>query len=327
MDLRAFAKPLLQLPVHTFRPQSLPRRSALRLLALLLLILWLPSCSIRKIAVQRLGDAIASSGTTVASDDDPELIRTAIPFTLKLMESLLAEMPKHQQLLLATASGFTQYSYVFVQQDAEEMESRDLTAARALQIRARKLFMRARGYGLRGLEVRHPNFTQRLQKKPAEAVRVADKADVGLLYWTAAAWASAISLSKDHPDLVADLPYVSALIDRAMELDESFDSGTLHGFMVTYVLSRSDVTGDPYQQARRHFERALELSHRQLAAPLVSYAEAVSVQKQDRKEFQDLLERALAIDVDARPEWRLANLIMQHRARWLLSRSDELFAE
>ena len=28
---------------------------------------------------------------------------------------------------------------------------------------------------------------------------------------------------------------------------------------------------------------------------------------------------------ESRPEWRLANLVMQRRARWLLSRADELF--
>ena len=56
-------------------------------------------------------------------------------------------------------------------------------------------------------------------------------------------------------------------------------------------------------------------------------AETVSVQKQDRKEFQSLLERAVAIDVNAKPGFRLANLIMQRRARWLLSRADQLFLE
>jgi hypothetical protein len=28
---------------------------------------------------------------------------------------------------------------------------------------------------------------------------------------------------------------------------------------------------------------------------------------------------------DAKPEFRLANLVMQRRAKWLLSRSDQLF--
>jgi predicted anti-sigma-YlaC factor YlaD len=57
----------------------------------------------------------------------------------------------------------------------------------------------------------------------------------------------------------------------------------------------------------------------------VSYAESVCVSQQDAKQFEELLNRAIAINPDARPEWRLANLVMQRRAKWLLSRSDELF--
>jgi predicted anti-sigma-YlaC factor YlaD len=62
-----------------------------------------------------------------------------------------------------------------------------------------------------------------------------------------------------------------------------------------------------------------------LAGPFVALAGSVAVQKQNVTEFKDLLHRALAIDPDARPEWRLVNLILQRRARWLLSRTDELF--
>jgi len=85
--------------------------------------------------------------------------------------------------------------------------------------------------------------------------------------------------------------------------------------------------GGSIERARRHFERAMTLSEGLRAAPLVSLAETVSVRTQDKKEFESLLKRALAIDVDARPEWRLANLVMQRRARWLLGRIDLLFAE
>src|SRR6266436_782467 len=86
-------------------------------------------CSIRRMAVNKLGDALAAGGTTFASDDDPDLVKAAAPFSLKLMESLLTESPKHKGLLLATASGFTQYAYAFVQQDADEMEETDVAAA------------------------------------------------------------------------------------------------------------------------------------------------------------------------------------------------------
>jgi len=107
-------------------------------------ILFAPACSVKRIAVNRLGNALASGGSTFTSDEDPELVRDALPFSLKLIESLLAESPRHRGLLLAAASGFTPYAYAFVQEDADEIEDRDLARAQALRIRARRLYQRAR---------------------------------------------------------------------------------------------------------------------------------------------------------------------------------------
>src|SRR5271170_4782125 len=138
--------------------------------AMLPVLLLLSSCSVKKYAINRLGDALAATNTTFAADDDPELIRSAIPFSLKLVESLLAENPRHEGLLLAAARGFTQYSYAFVQEDADEAEDADRPRALALRARAAKLYVRARNYGLRGLEVKHAVFTARLRANPKEAV-------------------------------------------------------------------------------------------------------------------------------------------------------------
>jgi len=273
--------------------------------------------------VNKLGDALAAGGQTYSSDPDPDLIRDAAPFSLKLMESLLAENPRHAGLLYATASGFTQYAYAFVQQDADQVEDRDLAAATALRIRARGLYLRARDYGLRGLDVAHPGLSAALRRNPRPALAVCQVEDVRLLYWTAASWAAAISVSKDQPALIGDLPFVDALIARALALDEAYDSGAIHSFMVTYEMSRPG--GDPAARARQQFDRAMTLNGGQHAGPLVAYAEAVCVQQQHREEFQRLLNQALAINPDARPEWRLVNLVMQRRARWLLSRIDDLF--
>ena len=113
-------------------------------LSLALALILAPGCSLKQMAVNKVGDALAGGGSTFSSDDDPELIRAAVPFSLKLMESLLAESPRHQGLLFATASGFTQYAYAFVQQDADEMEDKDLAASTDLRNRARRLYLRAR---------------------------------------------------------------------------------------------------------------------------------------------------------------------------------------
>jgi predicted anti-sigma-YlaC factor YlaD len=141
----------------------------------LLLLAWITGsgCSLlRRSAPDQVANAVARSGTTFASEEDPDLVKAAAPFSLKLMESLLAETPQHQGLLSAAASGL-QYAFAFVQQEADELEARDLAAAEALRTRARRLYLRAQHYGLRGLEVEHPGFPTALLANPRAAVGAA----------------------------------------------------------------------------------------------------------------------------------------------------------
>jgi len=291
------------------------------------LILALNGCAVRGLVVNRFGDAIAQGGSAFSADDDPELVRAAAPFSLKLIESLLQESPAHKGLLLAAARGFTQYAYAFVQQEAEEAEDRDLATSLVLQDRARRLYSRARDYGLRGLALGRPGFAERLRMQPAEALARATDEDVPLLYWTAAAWAALIGLSKNDPELLGELPQVDALMNRALELDESFDRGAIHTFMIGYESVRQGVAGDPTERARRHFARAMELSAGSEAAPLLALAEAVCVPQQRRSEFEALLQQALRIDTRGAGDNRLATVLAQRRARWLLARIDRLFTE
>ena len=283
-------------------PSSLTRAAAL-----CLALVAASGCSVREYALRSAGDALAGGGDTYASDDDIELIGAATPFGLKTIETLLAEVPDHAGLLLAAARGFTQYAYVYVQTPAEDLEEHDVAAAYAQQERARRLYLRARDYGRRGLRIQPDN--------------------VALLYWTAVASGAAISLSKDHPEILADLPEVERLIRRAEALDADFDSGTLHTFLIGYEMSRPNAGPDAEKRARTNFARAVELSGGRQAGPYVSLAESVSVEKRDRREFESLLKQAISVDTGARPEWRLANLVMQKRARRLLARADELFPE
>ncbi len=280
-------------------------------------------CSVERIAANRVADALAASGTTYARDDDPELVEAALPFSLKLMESVLAEVPGHRGLLAATAAAFTQYAYAFVQQDADALALEDTDRAWVAWVRARKLYLRARDYGLQGLEVSHPGFGVALRADHAAAARLAGKDDVDLLFWTAASWAAAISLGKDDPELVAELPQVSALIDRALAVDESWDRGAIHAFLITYTMARQDELGDRTAVAMGHFDRAIELSQGRAAAPYVSWAEAVCLPQEDRDCFDRAIAHALEIDPEAEPSLRLANIVMQRRAAWLQEHVDQ----
>jgi len=273
-----------------------------------------------------MADASSSGGDLFAKDDDPELVRAAVPFGLKAMESLLASTPDHKGLLTALCKGFTQYAVAFVRQDAEEAE--DPAVRRAGIERARRLLLRAKGYGVRGLSVGRNAFAEALSIDPgAAAVRVGAE-DVPLLYWTAAAWSLAAASSPDDPALLADLPRCEALMRRALALDERYDDGAIHEFFVAFEGGRPEAMGGSVERARHHMERAMALSGGRKVSPLVTFAETVSVRAQNRREFLELLDRVLAFDARSMaPEHRLSNLVTQRRARWLKGRVDELFLE
>jgi predicted anti-sigma-YlaC factor YlaD len=304
---------------------SLP--ASLRRFAPVVLVLLLTGCSVKRFAINKLGDSLAKSGANYSSDNDPELVGQALPFSLKLIEGLLEESPKHTGLLFAASSGFTQYSYVYVQEQADELEASDIARSTQLRIRARKLYLRATNYGLRALETRHPGFETLLRKNPRTAARSLRPSDVPAAYWTAVAWTAAISVSKDKPEIVAEQPLAEAIIDRVTALDPDYEHGAVDGFLIAYEPARQDANGGYAERCRRHFQRAVVLSGGSSAAPYVAMAEAVAIPKQDRSLFETLLRKAIAIDSDEKPAWRLANLVYQRRARWLLSRADDLFAE
>jgi predicted anti-sigma-YlaC factor YlaD len=281
-------------------------------------------CSLKTMAVKTVANTLAESGDTFSRDDDPELVREAIPFALKLYESLLDSVPKHEGLLLATCSGFTQYAYAFIQTDGDLIEATDYEAASQLKARALKLYLRGRGYCTRALELRRPGVFEKLQIDPANALAWARREDVPLLYWMGASWGGAIAIGLDRPDLVADVPAVKALMERALALQEDFNRGALHAVLIS-LEALPEAMGGSTARARQHFDRAVALSEGQDPGPYVTLAGSVALPAQNRDEFVKLLEQALAIDPEKNPSARLPTLVAQKRARYLMSRVDELF--
>jgi predicted anti-sigma-YlaC factor YlaD len=307
-----------------YLPSLSPDGLVKQLLLAALLAASLSGCSIRSLATSALADAL-SGGSGLGRDEDPELVRDAAPFGLKTMETLLAEQPRHLGLLTSLASGFTQYGYAFVQQEADqaELEGRNADASR-LRTRARKLFLRARDYGLQGLEVRSPGLAARLRSMRglSEGLAALNKEDLPLVYWTAASWALAISNGKEDMSLIAQLPGPGALMRRALELDEAWGEGAVHEFWVSYEAA---VPGGTEAAARAHLERAVALAHGNHLGVYLSWAEGALVAAQRRAEFEQVLNDVLARDPAASPDNQLANVIAQRRARLLLAHADDLF--
>jgi predicted anti-sigma-YlaC factor YlaD len=268
------------------------------------------------------------SGSSVfAQDDDPELIREALPFALKTYEALLSANPKDRDLYLTTADAFVKYANAFVHAEADRLKELDFSRAQHLRQRATKLYLRGRGYALAGLTLDYPDFEKTLRQDTQQMLQALPTKDVALLFAAAAGWAGAISTNVSNMSLVAELPMVEAMMRRALELDEDFDRGAIHEFFVIYEGSRSEAMGGSAQRALEHFDRVVTLTQGEKASPYVALASSVAVRKQDYKMFKELLNKALAIDPDAVPEWRLANTLAQEKARWLLDHSSELFLD
>ena len=287
----------------------------------------LEGCAIQEIAVNKLADTLSEGGGVYASDDDIELVGEALPFSLKTIEALLQEVPEHKGLLLTAASGFTQYSYAYVYLDSLEIEDSDPIRSSELRMRAKRLYLRGNAYALRAVELTQANFVNALRSDPEYTLSIFTADNVPELYWFSLSLAAAISADKSDVHLIADLNLIEPIMQRCLQLDESYEQGALHEFMIAYQGGRTVLQGGGTEAARHHFDRAMALSHSSKVAPLVTLAETTSVAEQDREEFERLLTEALDFDVDLFPDFRLANLVAQKRARLLEAQSDDLFLE
>ena len=306
---------------HDFKLCHGAAETITRLLIVALLGSIVAGCSIKQTAVNLIGDALSDGNGVYASDNDPDLIQAAIPFGLKTYESLLDVSPKHKGLLLASASGFTAYAYL-LQDKADRIDANDLTRARRLRARANRLYRRGRDYALRGLAITHPGFTAELYRNPTSALAATKEDDVPFLYWAGASWAGALSAAKDDMGLIADLPIAGALVNRVLELDETFDRGAAHEFFVSYEAGRP---GGSIEKARNHYRRALELSGGARASLHLALAESVAIREQNLADFRELLDLAAAVDPDTVPALRLVNTISKSRAERLRTRIPDLF--
>jgi TRAP transporter T-component len=224
---------------------------------------------------------------------------------------------------MTACSGFAEYSYAFLQADADGGDPAAATT-RDLRARAASMYDRARGYCLRALDVRHRGFTQTLQKDPKAALATATRADVPALYWAGVAWGGLLTQSPNPFARIGEIAIVRALFTRALELDEGWEGGTIHEAMIAVEGLPTLLGGSPVR-AREHFDRAVALGNGQSAFAYLAMATSVAQPAKDRAQFEALLKSALAVDVSKRPSIRLANLVAQKRARALLAQLDKLF--
>lgn len=288
----------------------------------------LSGCSINQLAVRAVGGMLASGGEGVAfnGDDDPQLVGDALPFALKLYEILLADDPRNPALALATGRGFASYASAFVQTPADQLPSDQYEMQQAMHARAKKLFLRGREYILEALELRHPGFRAALEAKDVKrALSMTNRDDIDYLFWAGASWLGAFGADSFDFDLMVTVPQAVALLTQVLAWDPSYQNGAAQEILISFYGAAPADLGGSEEMARKNFQEAVQYSGGKKAGPYVALASSVSVKKQDATEFRQLLQEALAVNVNASPPDRLENVIQQRRAQWLLDHIDDLF--
>jgi predicted anti-sigma-YlaC factor YlaD len=297
---------------------------------LLALVLLSSACSIEKLALKKVSKMLASSsGTNVfTTDNDPDFVGQALPFAIKLYETLLGSLPTDVPLRLRTGSLYIMYANAFVETPADMTPRSELEEKDYLLARAKNLYLRGRDILFVALEKKNPAIRRQFQeRKYAEALAPFGKADTALLYWTALGWLAAYAVNPFDMDLGQTVPRTRAMIERVQALEPGFGGGSLDSFYVSYYGSLPEVLGGDPAKARDYFAKAQAEMSKTDTSYLVALATTVSVKEQNLAEFKSLLARVLAFDVNGAPDNRLVNILNQRKARWLLAHLDDFFIE
>ncbi len=256
------------------------------------------------------GKAADTLASAILNQDDPELVASGIPAYLLLVDGLIAEAPDNEPLLSAGAQLFALYGSRFAAPD-----------------RAVALTAKARRYGERAICLAHsPACGWRgldYDGLVAELKAVGEK-DIDPLYSYAVSWLSNLDATSEDWTAVGELPWVQAVLERALVLDESYENGALHGYLGILNSLRPPALGGKPDVARAHFERAIELSGGRDLSIKVEYARRYARLVFD----QELHDRLLTDVVNApaeTPLFTLFNVLAKQEAESLLATSKEYF--
>jgi hypothetical protein len=287
-----------------------------------------------KLAVSAQAGVLEQAAPVVEAQTDYEFARAAIPGNLMQIEGILGLAPEDERLLLLIVKGLASYAYAFLEEDMERARTAgDFEQADVLRQRAREMYLKAKRFGVQWLTAKDSGLGTRLSTVSAAAAGEVkadlaqafdDAEDAPALFWTGYAWGSAINVSRDDPALLADLPLVTALVERSVELDERYYHAAGHVFLGVLHASRGAVIGGDPKLGKQHFERALELTDRKSLIVHANYAEAYAVQVQDGSLFEALLQEVRSAGAAATEGLALANAVAKRRATRLGAQRDEL---
>ncbi|GMR20493.1 MAG: hypothetical protein BMS9Abin36_1088 [Gammaproteobacteria bacterium] len=249
--------------------------------------------------------------SAIMNQDDPQTVADGAPSYLLLLDSLIEGDASNPRALLAGARLYIAYASVFVQEPE----------------RAQRMSTRAKGYATQAVCLTHKNFCQALDKpfdQFQKTLRDWSKDDVADLYGFTVAWAGWLQANKEDWNAIADLPKIKACMERVVALDNDHDQGGAHHYLGLMTTFLPPALGGKPELGRKHFEKAVALSHGKNLMTQVHFAENYARLVFNQELHDKLLNNVLKAD-PKQPGFTLFNVLAQKRARELLANAKEYF--
>ena len=269
----------------------------------------LPGCSsLMNSATTRMAGNLSNA---ILNQNDPETVRAGAPAYLLLIDSLIDEAPDEPANLATGAKLYSAYASTFVSDPP-----------RAQRLARKGLEYAKRALCLQQVALCHAYTQSFADFEPLLKQTTTD--DVPLLYVFASAWASWLQVNSSDWGAIADLPKVTAILQRIVSLDEGYEHGGAHLYLGVFASLRPPSLGGHPEQARWHFERAIALSHGQNLMAKVLYARYYARLLYRRELHDRLLHEVLAADPHV-PGLTLLNTLAQQQAKVLLDSANDYF--
>ena len=211
-----------------------------------------------KKATQPMIDDLSAS---VMKQQDIDLVRDGAPAFLLFLDGLIESSPEDPDTLRTAAQLYSAYVSAFLL--GENLE------------RAKLMSAKARRYAFTAMSVENEVFAQLYDKPYEQFLPILDTIEPGdedALFLVISTWATYIQAHSDSWDNIADIAKVEALTRKLLDLDETYYYGSGHLLMgVLKSLLPAAMGGKP-EQAKVHFERAIEISDGRFLPAYVFYA-------------------------------------------------------
>ena len=258
-----------------------------------------------------ISDMSSNLTSAMLGHDDLDTVRDAAPAYLLMMDGLLEDDPDDVPLLTASARLYSAYAGVFVADPA----------------RVQRLTSRALAHAMHAACLEYEeacNIRNQAFATLAPLLAELDKDDVPVFYTLGSTWAGWIQAHSENWNAVAELPRVTAIMQRVIELDEGYNHGNAHLYIGITETLLPPALGGKAEQARKHFERAIRLSAGKNLMAKVIYAQRYARLVFNRKLHDRLLHEVLDAD-PAAGDLTLTNMLAQKLAKELLASADDYF--